>query len=301
MLSGTTADVMRTDCEQFLRRPSLYAYAAQAGYEMHFVNSQDYLVWIAHDKEMLGPRLRTVTADRNRLPRWQADHALLDDIVDFVAAGDRTFTMVAKRGIHYPYYDKCPPRRRRYTPCLQTPAWSDSFLENVNAYDNGVWWACDEYLCRLHEALARTGKSVLVIYTSDHGQVLPGEPIEGYTFKRTHAMIDSPSPAVADVPLILLATGEAWDFLAALPERNVGATSHFEIFPSVLRLMGYDPVDVEPKYGPDLWSPRGGLAPRVYFEGNPVKRCRKFTPPDNAAKLRLIREHDARRRMTNDE
>ena len=44
----------------------------------------------------------------------------------------------------------------------------------------------------------------------------------------------------------LMATGDAGDHLAALPRENVGATSHFDIFPSVLWLMGYDTLDIEP-------------------------------------------------------
>ncbi|MCB9882903.1 MAG: sulfatase-like hydrolase/transferase [Planctomycetes bacterium] len=293
LLSGATAEELAQDPERFLRKPSLFAYAERSGYESLFLNSQDYLPWVAGDQEDLGNGLRIVDVDRVRLPCHAWDHSLLDALCTFVSQHERTFTIIAKRGAHYPYYDKCPKEHVRYEPTLTGPAWSDAFLPNVNAYDNATAWTFDDYLATLHEGLERTGKSVLVIYTSDHGQVLPGEPLEGFTFRRTHAMLDTPSTSVVDVPLVLLATREARPFLERVPAGSTSRLTHFEIFPTVLDLFGYDRAQVERLYGRGLWQPVPDDVERVFFEGKPIQTVKPFTLPDNRAKFAAALEQQA--------
>ncbi|MCY2929528.1 MAG: sulfatase-like hydrolase/transferase [Planctomycetota bacterium] len=292
VLSGVGPEQLKADFNQCLTRPSIIAYAAQAGCSMQFLNSQDFLVWIAREMEALGPRLRTASADRNRLPTWEWDRSLVAEAVRFIASHDRTLTIIAKRGIHYPYHDKCPPELRRFAPCLQQATWSERFIENVNSYDNAMAWTCDTYLADLRDALEKAGRNALIIYTSDHGQILPGEPIPGFEFKRTHAMLDSPTTSVVDVPLLLLATTPAQHLLADLPTGNVGLACHYDIFPTVLWLLGYDPSAIEAAYGPGLWKPIDPLRQRTFCEGKRIQKWRPFFPPDNSRKFSIVRDAD---------
>ncbi|MCP3858455.1 MAG: sulfatase-like hydrolase/transferase, partial [Phycisphaeraceae bacterium] len=167
MLSGTKAESLVDDYDRVLTRPSMIAYGARAGYRALLLNSQDYLPWIAHERNTLGDRLDAKSVDRNRAPAWEWDDSMIEHAVTFVASNPRTLNFIAKRGLHTPYHDKSPPDRRPFAPYLESAAWSDDLIENINTYDNGILWSVDGYLARLHEGLAKTGRSVLVIYTSD--------------------------------------------------------------------------------------------------------------------------------------
>jgi lipid A ethanolaminephosphotransferase len=116
-----------------------------------------------------------------------------------------------------------------------------------NAYRNTLLWNVGAFFDRLL-AQAELERATLV-YTSDHGQDLHerGEP--GVT---THCS----SEPVDEEGLVPLAVIEG----AGAPSLDWGRTlaanrdrsSHFNIFPTLLMLMGYDPDAVRARYGRSL-------------------------------------------------
>jgi hypothetical protein len=290
VISGMTPDDLKTDYRQFLTRPSLLKYLAQRGFFVSVINSQDYHLWVAGELKEIGSDSSFITVDRNRLQHWEWDHSLIPAVAATIRDKKRSFTVIAKRGAHYPYYDKTPPGKCRFKPVLTSPEWSDDFKVNVNSYDNAMCWTCDNYLDTLLRKIDATGKSALIIYTSDHGQILPGQPIEGFVFKRTHAMLDSPSSGVADVPLILLASGEARAFIDQAPDANISKMSHFEIFPTVLYLAGYETERINRDYGRTVFQDVDPTRTREFFEGKPVKSHKLFEIDECTSIWKLIGE-----------
>ena len=150
IVGGMTPDLMKDDCHQMFTRPSVFAYARQAGYQMLFLNSQDYAKSFEHDQKQLGENLQIHSADFKTLKSWQLDHSLLPKVANLVQTHERTLTIIAKRGVHFPYYDKWPPEKTYYRPHLTNALWSGEFLKSVNAYDNALRWTTDNYLCKLY-------------------------------------------------------------------------------------------------------------------------------------------------------
>lgn len=142
----------------------------------------------------------------------------------------------------------------------------------LNSYYNALLWSVDGFFERLLPVLQ--DKDVLVIYTSDHGQ-----SIEEYrTMPATHCLGKNAPSSQASVPFVLFPMSER--IAAALDEKtagtfvhNHGRVSHFQIFPSLLVVMGYPSAEVADRYGAAIFDElseermfiTGSLYGRGYF------------------------------------
>jgi len=108
-----------------------------------------------------------------------------------------------------------------------------------------------------------------VIYTSDHGQVLPGQPATSGGVRMPHGYPHLP-PIVANVPLLVFGFGpKGTDFLHRLESNDtlVNNCSHFQIFPTLLLSMGYPPEEVHKHYGNSLLDRLQPGYPRYFITG----------------------------------
>jgi arylsulfatase A-like enzyme len=94
--------------------------------------------------------------------------------------------------------------------------------------------------------------NALLIYTSDHGQDLHERGNPGLN---THCGGD-PVEEEGLVPLVVIqgSTLKTLDWQAQLPV-NKDRSSHYNIFPTLLQLMGYDLTGIEAVYGKPLSVP----------------------------------------------
>ena len=255
---GTRDDYQRINATM----PSIWAYARRAGLRTVYIDAQG-----------TGGMLHNLMDDRER--------AEIDEFVQFdrvrvrdrdMAAADRVaallrderadFILVNKVGAHFPVHDKYPESHMRYRPALPRGMFenisdtgsrdgfgggAEDWRRYRNAYRNTLLWNVGAFFDRLL-AQAELERATLV-YTSDHGQDLHerGEP--GVT---THCS----SEPVDEEGLVPLAVIEG----AGAPSLDWGRTlaanrdrsSHFNIFPTLLMLMGYDPDAVRARYGRSL-------------------------------------------------
>jgi glucan phosphoethanolaminetransferase (alkaline phosphatase superfamily) len=119
-----------------------------------------------------------------------------------------------------------------------------------NAYRNTVLWNVGEFFRRIFQQ-ADLNNAVL-IYTSDHGQDLHERGNPGLN---THCGGD-PVAEEGLVPLVVI-EGEqlrTLDWRSALAQ-NKDRSSHYNIFPTLLQLMGYDPAGIQAIYGKSLSQP----------------------------------------------
>lgn len=266
--TGLRPDALPDRDFRALRGPNLFAYLSAAGFHTALVDAQTYSD--SPPNLMTGFDLRRIdTVVRLReveggLPEYAIDFAALPRLLDLVAQHAHTFTYLVKTGAHLPYADKAPPEERPF---------SDPHAEGPRAvresYWNAIRWTTDRFLSDLSHALEASGKDVLVVYTSDHGQWLADERTTDRKIS-PHATVLDPPDEQASVPLLLLAFGPR--ARAALAERFdarlVDAASAYQIFATVLQAAGYAASDTAGRYPPSLFERDAALPPRTFVSGN---------------------------------
>ena len=129
----------------------------------------------------------------------------------------------------------------------------------MREYLAAVNWCADGFISMLMEDLK--DQNVLVIYTSDHGQ----------SIVKKRNRWDGVSKGQVSVPFLLIPFGEqATNFInthRAYLNGLKNKTSHFQIFSSILYLIGYERKDISKYYHSDLFS-KGMLKPRMFYHGS---------------------------------
>jgi glucan phosphoethanolaminetransferase (alkaline phosphatase superfamily) len=256
-----------------LRVANVFAYLAAAGYHTAFINAQTYSdqppnLMTGFDLE----RIDTVSRLREEhrgLPESEFDRRALPVMRALVAEHPRSFTYLLKTGAHLPYADKAPEDQQHFQPALAAWEVSGDAVRTRNSYSNVLLWTVDHFLAELSRELAATGREVLVIYTSDHGQWLPGDPDAGRLLT-PHATPVDPPMQQASVPLLLLAFGPRTRAAVGqrFDPRLVDRVSDFAIFPTVLQAAGYAATDTRRLFPPSLFDPDAAREPRAFLSGN---------------------------------
>jgi len=260
---GTREDYQRINATM----PPIWAYARKAGLQTVYIDAQ----------RTGGALQNLMDADERRqidrfvqfdnVPVEQRDMAAANALIRELADPAPKFILVNKVGGHFPVHDKYPDAYMTYRPALPRGGMvgisdtgsregfagsAEDWRRYRNAYRNTLLWNVGAFFERLltRADLART----TLIYTSDHGQNLHERGNPG-TF--THCSAD-PAPEEGVVPLLVVegakASGIDWRQNLA-SDRN--RSSHYEIFPTLLTLMGYDPVAAGKVYGQPLMAKAG--------------------------------------------
>lgn len=258
---GTRGDYLRINSTQ----PSIWQYAKHAGLGTVYIDGQ-----------RTGGNLQNLMTETEKrdidqfiqfddTPVVQRDMAALERLVALLKDGKPQLIVVNKVGAHFPVHDKYPDDFLKYQPALPRGRYVDiadtgtrdgfdgrpqDWVLHRNAYQNTVLWNVGEFFRRLF-AEGDLSQAV-VLYTSDHGQDLHERGNPGLN---THCDSD-PVPEEGLVPLVVI-QGEGLrtlDWQAHLPA-NRNASSHYNLFPTLLKLMGYDGTAVSALYGRSLDMP----------------------------------------------
>ncbi len=251
-----------------LRGPNVFAYLTAAGFYTALIDAQTYSD--APPNLMTGFDLHRIdVVERLRetetgTPEYAVDFAALPRIRRLIEGHPKTFTYFIKTGAHLPYDDKSPPDERPFS------GGGESGPRRIRTtYWNAVRWTTDHFLHELSGELEDTGKEVLVIYTSDHGQWLADEKTIGRQIS-PHATVIDPPPEQASVPLLLLAFGPRTRAAVAerFSARLLDEASAYEIFPTVLQAAGYAAADTDRRYPPSLFESAAERPRRTFVSGN---------------------------------
>lgn len=258
---GTRGDYLRINSTQ----PSIWQYAKHAGLGTVYIDGQ-----------RTGGNLQNLMTETEKrdidqfiqfddTPVVQRDMAALERLVALLKDGKPQLIVVNKVGAHFPVHDKYPDDFLKYQPALPRGRYVDiadtgtrdgfdgrpqDWVLYRNAYQNTVLWNVGEFFRRLF-AEGDLSQAV-VLYTSDHGQDLHERGNPGLN---THCDSD-PVPEEGLVPLVVI-QGEGLrtlDWQAHLPA-NRNASSHYNLFPTLLKLMGYDGTAVSALYDRSLDMP----------------------------------------------
>jgi glucan phosphoethanolaminetransferase (alkaline phosphatase superfamily) len=251
-----------------LRGPNVFSYLTAAGFHTALIDAQTYSD--SPPNLMTGfdlKRIDTVVRVREiatGLPEHAIDFEALATIRRQLDSHPRTFTYLVKTGAHLPYVDKSPPDERPFTE--QGSRGPRAIRE---AYWNAIRWTTDRFLRELARQLEGSGRDVLVIYTSDHGQWLADEETAERRIS-PHATVLDPPAEQASVPLLLLAFGPKTRpaIAARFSGELVDAVSAYEIFPTVLQAAGFAREETARRYGPSLFEAGASRPPRTFVSGN---------------------------------
>ncbi|MFJ3377478.1 sulfatase-like hydrolase/transferase [Pseudomonas sp. NPDC086112] len=260
---GTRADYMRINSTL----PSIWQYAKKAGLRTVYIDSQrtggnlQNLMNAAEKKDID----EFVQFDRTSVR--ERDMAAAAKLIELLNDGKPELVVINKVGAHFPVHDKYPDAFMAYRPTLPRGQFvevadtgtrdgfngqPDDWLLYRNAYKNTVLWNVGEFFARV---FAQADLShALLIYTSDHGQDLHERGNPGLN---THCGGD-PVEEEGLVPLVVISGSglQTLDWQAQLPA-NKDRSSHYNIFPTLLQVMGYDLAGIEAVYGKPLSVPTG--------------------------------------------
>ncbi|XOF33988.1 MAG: sulfatase-like hydrolase/transferase [Candidatus Electrothrix sp. YB6] len=118
---------------------------------------------------------------------------------------------------------------------------------------NGLRWGVDDWF---KDLLAESGefRSYVIIYTSDHGQnIVDDGTLATHCRPRANRF-------EGIVPMMIFSNNEVvLKKFKAAHETNYNKTSHFQIFPTIIRLAGYKGSWVRNHYGASLIEPPGTM------------------------------------------
>lgn len=240
-MSGLRFDQIPDDGMLSLRQASIFAYAARAGRESYYLDAQrasryNYVMPRDHrDFTYLRP-----PAAQNY---YDNDMLAVESLAEILRTAERpTFVFLLKSGSHFNYNNKFPPD------------FAAEILDNGRVpatYLRALRWNVDEFFKRLQDAL--DGMDALVVYTSDHGQNFSVSNAGG------HAVILGAVPEQANVPLLVWPMSpdadRAFSDCGGYNPAQHDRAWHFQLFPTLMTLMGYEHDAVVERFGPTLFDP----------------------------------------------
>lgn len=255
---GTRDDYLRINSTM----PSIWQYARQAGLRTVYIDAQrthGALQNLMTKDEVLELDAFIQYDDVRVRDR---DMAVADSLIELLGNDQPELILVNKMGAHFPVHDKYPDEFLHYQPALPRGRYLDvsdtgerdgfdggveDWVRYRNSYRNTLLWNVGEFFNRL---LARADfKRAVVLYTSDHGQDLHERGNPGLN---THCGGD-PVAEEGLVPLLVLQGKglQAIDWQAEL-EVNRNQSSHYNLFPTLLQLLGYELNAIRATYGTPL-------------------------------------------------
>ncbi|MBT2337658.1 MULTISPECIES: sulfatase-like hydrolase/transferase [Pseudomonas] len=258
---GTRADYMRINTTL----PSIWQYAKKAGLRTVYIDAQrtgGNLQNLMTDLEKQDID-SFIQFDQTRVR--DRDMAAAAKLIELLGDGQAELVVINKVGAHFPVHDKYPDDFMSYRPALPRGQFQevadtgkrdgfngqkDDWVLYRNAYQNTLLWNVGEFFKRIFQQADLS--NAVVIYTSDHGQDLHERGNPGLN---THCGGD-PVAEEGLVPLVVIQGKRlhTLDWREALVQ-DKDRSSHYNIFPTLLQLMGYDPVGVESTYGKSLGQP----------------------------------------------
>lgn len=233
--------------------PSMWEYARRAGFHTYYIDAQRnggklQNLMTEHERSFVD-RFEQIGADVAPEQKDMKVAAMLRTILGSSEPGKK-FIYVNKMGVHFPYEGKYPHGEARFNPTMARTYFGNQADPKVkwsveptpegrraihNSYLNGVSWNVGHFFDVLLAGLHLD--NTVVVYTSDHGQEFHEDGSPGL---RTHCTDGPAAAGEGRIPLVLMTGDQDWLQRFRQDARlNYGAASQFNVFPTILVLMGY--------------------------------------------------------------
>lgn len=235
-----------------LKTPTLFQYAKEAGYKTFYIPVRgapgEYSDLMSrYDFEAIDEAIYIQNRYPTR-PRIETDFLLEQEIVKIIKdhPNEKVFIYALKEGSHFLYKDAYPSSAAMF------PDQTGNKLTDLrNSYYNSIVWVVDHFFKTLLHDLK--DEKTTIVYTSDHGQGL-GEDGDS----STHCKPTGPHQSQGNVPFLVFGTKEAnhqlKKMVVPMLYKNFDNVSHFNIFPSLLVMMGYEESMVTTKYSKTIFQ-----------------------------------------------
>jgi lipid A ethanolaminephosphotransferase len=227
------------------RNTNIFQYAKNAGYRTVYIDAQCKNGDFNNGMREIDLNYIDKFIQLNENNLTDRDSLLIDSITSVYANSSNCFIYFNKSGSHFPYEKRYPIKKRVFKPVMQAgESLSSASKESaLNSYRNAVRWTVDDFFRHLLPKLDMHKTSI--VYTSDHGQ-----NIKDFKKTKTHSTHKKPPKIQASVPLLLM--GEICPKLDCSFDSNT--SSHYQLFASLLIMMGYDDIEVKNKYSIPIWE-----------------------------------------------
>ena len=245
---GLTPEDVDDFDERLAHLPTFFQYARAAGFRTMLIDAQAEEGQLQNHLTLFDKKSIDAVVYKNPkdLP-YERDIHLLDNYLETIRqTQDRTFTVFVRTGAQWPWADKYPADAEIFKPAQNSTFGSmteDNEQEVTNTYLNTLRFNVDGFFELMIDKLH--AQEIWTAYTSDHGVSIfeDGTP-------RTHGSFENVPHGQLAVPLMIFGEGAMQEFPVSAGERY----SQFQIFPTLLKKMGY-PNTVVDRYGPSLHEP----------------------------------------------
>lgn len=237
--------------ERIYQNPLIFQYAQAMGYQTYHFDVQTSFFWNGVN-----------VADSQYIDHWvnrdtitheiNGDLRVAEMVNEVIGESTGNFIVINKKGVHFPYFRSFPEDEAIWTPIVADSTYNNYELLK-NTYDNGLVYAVDRFFRVLIPDSALL-QNTAIIYTSDHGQTLSEHGETWFHCESTH------NEAV--VPLLLITAAD-------LSVDTAYKASHFNVFATLLDLMGVPPEQRALDYAPSLLTATwADSTERYYLPGN---------------------------------
>ena len=253
--TGLRKNEIPDDNQISLKKPSIWQFTRKAGYYNVYMDAQSAEEW-ANYQNFMNKHEASYVDEIDRVRQkiaYESDGVAREKLIDLLKQPGKTFIMLNKYGIHFPYFRSYPKEYNIFTPTLELGEPMNDREKSLNSFMNGVRWSVDDWFKDLLSQ-SRDFQDYVIIYTSDHGQNI----VDDGTLA-THCR-----PRVnrfeGIVPMIVFSNDAAiLERFKIVQMTNYGKTSHFQIFPTLIGLAGYKDSWVRSHYGVSLMEPPSTL------------------------------------------
>ncbi len=253
--TGLRKEAIPDQAQMSLKLPSIWQYTQRAGYNNVYLDAQSSEEW-ANYQNFMNEHETTFIDKILRLRQqaaYESDRVARDKLIDLLKQPGKTFIMLNKYGIHFPYFRSYPKEHNIFTPALKPGEPMNDREKSLNSYMNGVRWSVDDWF---KDLLSESGnfRNYVFIYTSDHGQNIVDD---GTLATHCRPMANRFEGLV---PMMVFSNDAVTlNRFKMVQETSYGKTSHFQVFPTLLRLAGYKDSWVRNQYGASLSEPSSAL------------------------------------------
>jgi glucan phosphoethanolaminetransferase (alkaline phosphatase superfamily) len=243
------------DDQMSLKQTSVWQFTRRAGYYNVYLDAQSAEEWVnyqnfmtEHEASFIDEimRVRQETA-------YESDGVARDKLIDLLKQPGKTFIMLNKYGIHFPYFRSYPREYSFFIPALEQGEPMNDREKSLNSFMNGIRWSVDDWFKGL---LSESGdfRNYVIIYTADHGQnVVDDGTLATHCRPRANRF-------EGIVPMMVLSNDAATlERFKMVQASNYNKTNHFQVFPTLIRLAGYNDSWVRSHYGASLSEPPGTM------------------------------------------
>ncbi|MBW7471682.1 sulfatase-like hydrolase/transferase [Marinobacter sp. F4218] len=278
--TGARKEAIPDRDQMSLKTPTIWQFTRRAGYSNVYLDAQSAETW-ANYQNFMNDHEASFIDDLLRLRQetaFESDGVARDTLIALLKQPGKTFIMLNKYGIHFPYFRSYPLASTLFTPVLEPGEPMNDQEKSLNSYMNGLRWSVDDWF---RDLLSESGefRKYVIVYTSDHGQnIVDDGTLATHCRPRANRF-------EGIVPMMVFSNvAGPLERLKVAQATGYDRTSHFQVFPTLLMFAGYNDSWVTSHYGASLSEPPG-TAPEFFvgdaFGRGSVRQWRSIFPTDN--------------------